>query len=844
MRGKNTIAAIIFLGIFLCGGSGMAAQQKAAVPAASPTSASSAAKAATPAAPASPSPEPVAPAPPPTIPLADIATQATVVTNLLGTLTASAAPSRQIESISNTLPELKEKLERHFFVTTTTLEAEPTLDVLQSLQQEWQGRETETKASLAALTLQATNLQNALNQLGDLEKLWSRTRVAAQTAKAPLPILQQIDTTLTAIKAAQAKINSASATLLNLQSSVAQVVTQCSTVLAQIGQMQQQAVGGMFVPTLAPIWSADSWGPALKAFPPYVRRTASDHWSEIVKYVSEPRDGSGLGVGLFVVLVVLFVTARRKVAAADKSGAATSSAISVFERPYAAALAMTLIILTSPFVQLPTVVRHLLTIVALVPMLRVARPMLSASIASVSYTFCFLLAIDTLRQSFSGIRMVGLAILVLETLAAIIAMFAIRHHYRQIIAERSASLVLTALRLVRIPIILALFVSLFAGAAGYARLARLLTPGILVGLVLILVTFTMLRVIGGLFALALHLWPMRLFNMVAHHGEFLERRIYRLLIWGSILGWAVRYLSYLGLLDYAWSLVETVLDTKLERGTLSISLGSVLEFLLTVWLAHLLSRFLRFVLQEDVYPRVHLAPGLSYAASSLLNYVILALGVIAGLGVLGVDYSKVSILAGAFGVGIGFGLQSIVNNFVSGLILLFERPIHVGDTIEVGNLLGTVLRIGIRASVIHIRTGADIIVPNSQLITEKVTNWTLSDNMRRVDLPVGVNYGADPKKVIALLEQVARANPDVLAEPAPRALFMNYGDSSINFELRVWPCQFNLAVQLKSDLATAVFDAVQATPDISFPFPQREVRILHDPDATPAQPPIDGGQRT
>jgi len=161
--------------------------------------------------------------------------------------------------------------------------------------------------------------------------------------------------------------------------------------------------------------------------------------------------------------------------------------------------------------------------------------------------------------------------------------------------------------------------------------------------------------------------------------------------------------------------------------------------------------------------------------------------------------------------------------------LLFERPIHVGDTIELGNLQGKVMRIGIRASVIHLRTGADIIVPNSQLITDKVTNWTLSDNLRRVDLPVGLNYGADPKKVIALLEQVARAHQDVLAEPAPRALFISYGDSSINFELRVWPRQFNLAVQVKSDLAAAVFEAVNAAPGMSFPFPQREVRLLGDP---------------
>ena len=366
-----------------------------------------------------------------------------------------------------------------------------------------------------------------------------------------------------------------------------------------------------------------------------------------------------------------------------------------------------------------------------------------------------------------------------------------------------------------------------AAAAGYTRLARLLTPGILAGGILALAAFAYLRVSGGVVALALRLWPLSSLQMVAHHRELLERRVFRLLIWIAVGGWSIRYLSYLGLLDPAWSLGQALLATKLERGSIAISIGNVLEFVLTVWLAYLLSRFLRFVLQEDIYPRIDLAPGLSYAASSLLNYIILALGFVAALGVLGLDFSKVSLLAGAFSVGIGFGLQSIVNNFVSGLVLLFERPIHVGDTVEVGNLQGTVRRIGIRASVIHTGAGADIIVPNSQLVTEKVTNWTLSDRMRRVDLPIGVNYGADPKKVIELLERVGCAHPDVLSEPAPRALFTGYGDSAINFELRVWPSHFNQATQVRSDLAASVYEAVNAA-GMSIPFPQREVRLLHD----------------
>jgi len=176
----------------------------------------------------------------------------------------------------------------------------------------------------------------------------------------------------------------------------------------------------------------------------------------------------------------------------------------------------------------------------------------------------------------------------------------------------------------------------------------------------------------------------------------------------------------------------------------------------------------------------------------------------------------VTVLAGAFGVGIGFGLQSVVNNFVSGLILLFERPIHVGDTVEVGNLQGRVQRIGIRSSIVRTGQGAEIIVPNSQLVSDKVTNWTLSDQRRRIDLPVGVNYGTEPQKLIELMVAVARAHPGVMQDPAPQAFFTGYGESSINFELRAWTDQFSNSGRIRSDLSVALHNAIQEA-GITFP---------------------------
>src|SRR5262249_31049255 len=156
--------------------------------------------------------------------------------------------------------------------------------------------------------------------------------------------------------------------------------------------------------------------------------------------------------------------------------------------------------------------------------------------------------------------------------------------------------------------------------------------------------------------------------------------------------------------------------------------------------------------------------------------------------------------------GIGFGLQSVVNNFVSGLILLFERPVHVGDIVELGNLSGEVSRIGIRASTVRTGQGAEIIVPNAQFVTDRVTNWTLSDRMRRIDLPVGVDYGSSPAKVVEVLEAVARAHPSILPTPSPNAVFKDFGDSSIDFELRAWTT-FEGWARTRTELANSVYAA-------------------------------------
>ena len=218
---------------------------------------------------------------------------------------------------------------------------------------------------------------------------------------------------------------------------------------------------------------------------------------------------------------------------------------------------------------------------------------------------------------------------------------------------------------------------------------------------------------------------------------------------------------------------------------------------------------MRYILDREVFTRVMLPPGIPYALNSVLNYAIWIGGLLLAIASTGISLDRFTIFASAVGVGVGFGLQSIVNNFVSGLIVLFERPIRVGDSVDMAGQSGKVKRIGIRASILRTGAGADVIVPNSQLIANQVVNWTLSDNQRRIEIALGVDYESDPAAVIKLLTEVARGHDDILATPVPNAQFIDFGSSALQFKLFAWTARADRIGAIRSELCVAIHEALK-----------------------------------
>jgi len=269
-------------------------------------------------------------------------------------------------------------------------------------------------------------------------------------------------------------------------------------------------------------------------------------------------------------------------------------------------------------------------------------------------------------------------------------------------------------------------------------------------------------------------------------------------------------------------------------GSRKVTLGLILTAAAFLYGSFLTSWAVQTLLMKGVFTRRELQVGVRISIARLIHYGFVFLGFLLALVALGVQLRDVTIIAGALGVGIGFGLQGIVNNFVSGLILLFERPVKVGDYIQLGEQWAEIKRIGLRATVVETLDRSEIVVPNSELVSNQVTNWTLSSRMARLVIPVGVEYGSDVPLVMETLKEAAMSSSKVMRMPEPQVLFLSFGESSLDFELRVWVSNLDDRFTVKSQLHQEIDQRFrQAGIVIAFPQVDLHVRSVEEsPDST------------
>ncbi|HQR72373.1 MAG TPA: mechanosensitive ion channel [Burkholderiaceae bacterium] len=299
------------------------------------------------------------------------------------------------------------------------------------------------------------------------------------------------------------------------------------------------------------------------------------------------------------------------------------------------------------------------------------------------------------------------------------------------------------------------------------------------------------------------------------------------------LAWLVFTLQSFRVYRPLSAFATAVLTHEFKIGELTLSLGNVAIFAVATWAAFWLARTIRVVLTEDVLPALSLPRGVGNSISSLSYYSILFIGLLSALAASGFQVGQLTLVFGALGVGIGFGLQDVVRNFVAGLILMFERPIQRGDTVEVAGMTGWVREIGLRATTVTTFEGADVVVPNGMLLADKLVNWTLTGTRRRINIDISTRYGADPKRTAELLVAIAGSVEGVAATPAPAAIMTGLVNGELQFNLRAWTNDRADWVLVRSELAMKVRDGLAAA-GIEVPVPQRDLQLRTVPTESAA----------
>lgn len=776
----------------------------AQVPAPAPSAESPATAAAATPAPATP------PAPVP-VPLADVVAQAEAMTQRLQQMGVEPVPQTG-DDVATALPLLTKEITTRLEEEGRNLAPGVSLETMRDIEERWQRVNTRLDTWTRDLTVRATAIDQQTAALPDLRTTWTATLALARSSAAPKEITQRVDGVIKAIDSTGTALQARRTALLSLQTRVAEQSQRVANAQRALAAAQKAAVNNLWLQDSPPLWTASARA-SQQDLMDRGQASLNTQWEQLGGYVR--REWTKL-VYLFLIfltfawLLPAYFSRYQKSPEEEEKDAkdpVLTRARRIIERPLSTASVLALMFTPLLFSEPPRLFWVMLAALGLIPIIILLRCLIERRLRPVLNLVILLFATAQIRALTAALPFVSRLILVAEMVGGLI--FLLRFiRATDLVREksfksRSSGFVLRVC-------VLLFGLILVTNVLGYVALSTYLAAGFLASAYFAILIYGAARIIEGLACLALQVWPLTNLRLVNRHRPKLRRRIARVIYIIAFLIWGRQTLDAFSLQRSAGEIAGGFFNAEIAVGSLHLSLGSVFAFGLTLWLALQLSRFIRFVLEEDVYGRLKLVPGSSYAISTILHYIILVVGILAAFAAVGVDMTKLAILVGGLSVGIGFGMQNIFNNFFSGLILLFERPVHVGDVIDVGGVTGTVQRIGIRASSIRLADNSVLIVPNGALISEKVTDRTIPSRKGRIDLRVRVTAETDPQKVIQILTEVASEHPLVTQQPLPEAFMKEFTADSLGIDLLAWTEHPSRVQRISSDITAAANTALRA----------------------------------
>ena len=753
--------------------------------------------------------QPSAPTAPPSdsVPMTQIALRSEDLTRRLREITRRLPSESDLAKVEDEMSQQEAAVAASLRESEEALSSGATLAELRGQARQWRAYRSPEARLRRTLSGWGADCEQAAADLKMQQSIWQATLRSLPPDKDVGAVRARVQESLAEIRAIADVAAARLKTVLDLQARVVKQASSIATTIERLGAATQTFGERLFVRDEPPIWTVLGQRrdqPRLETWTRSLRRS----WTYASQFVRSHRN---LIVTAVLALAVALLATHwlKRIGSGEAMGhAGQIRAMHLASRPFSLAVLFWAPVPLSEIstarlaTLLPLIQIFLVPVVRLLPAL-IGRGKRTIWLAAAFFGLDDLFWLFELEPSGGRELTVGLY-------AVGVAALAFREHTLRArsVAARCGELILVRFSLAILAAVL------LANVFGFVLLSNLLRAWTVLGAFIALVVYTLGQALSVLAASAMRSPGIRSLAAVRLHEADVMKWTRRAVNAAAFLCWAIIVLDVMAFRTEAFQAITAAMNTKV---------GTVMGAIALLAAGYLASKAIRFILREDVLPGLHLPRGVPETISSCGYYLCLVAAFLLSLSALGMRLDRLTVMTGALGVGVGLGLQSFVNNFVSGLVLQFERPIRVGDVLEVGTLGGEVSRIGIRSSTVRTFQGAEVVIPNSTLVSNQVVNWTLSEPLRRVELQVPAAYGTPPERVIEILCRVAAAHPEVLREPPPGAFFQGFGASSLDFVLMFWAEQSN-HFRLRSEIAVAV-NASLRDAGIKIPFPQQDVHL-------------------
>ena len=770
----------------------------------------------------SPQPTPVVPPNPLVIGVPQIGTESIQLNQRLRSLPDRIVSEESVIGNEQRIRSLKGTIAEKSEETASIIRSGAVLIELEQLSMDWGALNEEVASLSETLVKQLTILDNELRSLKSDDSRWSATAAETNPEQSLPELLALTSKAVGDLTVAIKLVEERRGRVVSLQHALAEqssiVISESENVKKAI-EVSQRSLLAVDSP---PLWKVQFSSQPDENLARLLRRSYAGDLRRVKAFVISKRSAF-IFVGLLTLSALIFFWRLKRQSGSELERKRDL----IFERPLSVALLVGITATMTLFHDAPKGARSLLYLIGVVPVVRLLKPRLSLRgrqmlIGSI---------VSLLVWQF--IVLPRLPLWIKRDLLQIFVVLVVGWFGWLIYKKQQDNLMKPGFSLATMAVqlgIALLVVAFFANLFGYVGLSDLLIQGTLVGVYRGITLYAIVVVGSLLIAVALQAETSQRFATLRTSANSLVRRLSYALAGIMLLVWIHQVLNLFAVRQQVYAAISLALNYQIKIGSATIAVSNIVAFILTLLLGYLVAVVLRAILGEEILPRLKLARGLPNAIATITHYVLLLLIFILALAAAGVELSKFTILTGAVGVGLGFGLQNIVNNFVSGLILLFERPVRIGDTLEVGGIGGEVTKIGFRSSTLHAFDGSDLIIPNAELISQRVINWTLTGTRRQIVLNIHVAYGNDPTQVRDLLRKTVVGHPGVLGSPVPMTLFTGFGDSALNFEIRCWAPRPDVVAELRSDVAISIAAALNQA-GIKVPVPRRDLHITSDRNA-------------